>query len=157
MLDEQAETLILHEIGEHRRRPPSRPAWGEMLLALDDRRTELLLRAVRDHLADLGTTLPALLERDEAVSLHFWFAGYDGVRPPALPGLADAYRALGAMAWARRRWHAPALQASATSPGWPSRHWACGASTARARPADRRAAQGSGLLIVIAPRIWPRL
>lgn len=105
MLDEQAETLILHEIGEHRAGRRLGPAWGEMLLALDDRRTELLLRAVRDHLADLGTTLPALLERDEAVSLHFWFAGYDGVRRQLFPGLADAYRAwcdgLGTAALAR--------------------------------------------------------
>lgn len=105
MLDEQAETLILHEIGEHRAGRRLGPAWGEMLLALDDRRTELLLRAVRDHLADLGTTLPALLERGDAVSLHFWFAGYDGVRRQLFPGLADAYSAwcegLGTAALAR--------------------------------------------------------
>ena len=75
-----------------------------MLLALDDRRTELLLRAVRDHLADLGTTLPALLERDEAVSLHFWFAGYDGVRrqPSASPTrIAPGAISLGTAALAR--------------------------------------------------------
>ncbi len=93
MLDEQAETLILHEIGEHRAGRRLGPAWGEIRLALDERRSELLLRAVRDHLADLGTTLPALLERADAVSLHFWFAGYDGLRKQLFPGLADAYRA----------------------------------------------------------------
>lgn len=93
LLDEQSETLILHEIGEHRAGRRLGPAWGEIRLAIDDRRGELLLRAVRDQLADLGTTLPALLERDDAVSLHFWFAGYDGLRKQLFPGLADAYRA----------------------------------------------------------------
>jgi hypothetical protein len=93
LLDEQAETLILHEIGEHRAGRRLGPAWGEIRLALDDRRSELLLRAVRDHLADLGTTLPALIERGDAVSLHFWFAGYDGLRRQLFPGLAEAYRA----------------------------------------------------------------
>ena len=93
LLDEQAETLILHEIGEHRAGRRLGPAWGEIRLGLDDRRSELLLRAVRDHLADLGTTLPALIERGDAVSLHFWFAGYDGLRRLLFPGLAGAYRA----------------------------------------------------------------
>ena len=93
MLDEQGETLILHEIGEHRAGRRLGPAWGEVRLGLDDRRGELLLRAVRDHLADLGTTLPVLLARGDAVSLHFWFAGYDGLRRQLFPGLADAYRA----------------------------------------------------------------
>ena len=64
-----------------------------MRLALDDRRSELLLGALRDQLADLGTTLPTLLERGDPTSIHFWFAGYDGLRRQLHPGLADAYRA----------------------------------------------------------------
>lgn len=93
LLDEQSETLILHEIGEHRAGRRLGPAWGAIRLGLDDRRSELLLRAVRDHLADLGTTLPALIERGDGVSLHFWFASYDGLRKQLFPGLAGAYRA----------------------------------------------------------------
>lgn len=93
LLDEQAETLILHEIGEHRAGRRLGPAWGEIRLSLDDRRSELLLRAVRDHIADLGTTLPTLVERGDGVSLHFWFAGYDGLRQQLFPGLTGAYRA----------------------------------------------------------------
>lgn len=93
LLDEQSETLILHEIGEHRAGRRLGPAWGEIRLATDARRSELLLRAVRDHLADLGTTLPALLARGDGVSLHFWFAGYDGLRQQLFPGLMGAYRA----------------------------------------------------------------
>ncbi len=93
LLDEQGETLILHEIGEHRAGRRLGPAWHTLRLAVDDRRSELLLRALRDHLADLGTTLPALLERGEAAALHFWFAGYDGLRQQLFPGLVGAYRA----------------------------------------------------------------
>jgi hypothetical protein len=93
LLDEQAETLVLHEIGEHRAGQRLGAAWGEIRLALEERRSELLLRAVRDHLADLGTTLPTLIERDDGVSLHFWFAGYEGLRRELFPGLLGAYRA----------------------------------------------------------------
>lgn len=92
LLDEQGETLILHEIGEHRAGRRLGPAWNTMRLVLDDRRSELMVRAVRDHLADLATTLPILLERGDGLSIHFWFAGYDGVRQQLFPGLADAYR-----------------------------------------------------------------
>lgn len=93
LIDEQGETLVLHEIGEHRAGRRLGPAWDTMRLDLDDRRSELLLRALRDHLADLETTLPTLLERRDEVSIHFWFAGYDGLRRQLFPGLGDAYRA----------------------------------------------------------------
>jgi hypothetical protein len=92
MLDEQGETLILHEIGEHRAGRQLGPAWPALRLELQDRRAELHLRALRDHLADLNTTLPALLERGAATSIHFWFAGYDGVRQQLFPSLMQAYR-----------------------------------------------------------------
>lgn len=93
MLDEQGETLVLHEIGEHRAGHRLGPAWDDLRLGVDDWRSELALRAVRDHLADLATTLPALLTRGDAVSIHFWFAGYDGLRRQLFPTLAEAYRA----------------------------------------------------------------
>lgn len=92
MLDEQGETLILHEIGEHRVGRRLGPAWAAMRLDLQDRRADLHVRAVRDQLADLTTTLPALLERGAATAIHFWFAGYDGIRETLFPGLKQAYR-----------------------------------------------------------------
>jgi hypothetical protein len=92
MLDEQGETLILHEIGEHRAGRRLGPDWASMRLALADRRAELLVRAVRDFIADLGTTLPTLLDRGEATAIHFWFAGFDGARQQLFPGLMQAYR-----------------------------------------------------------------
>jgi hypothetical protein len=92
MLDEQGETLILHEIGEHRVGRRLGPAWAAMRLDLQDRRADLQVRAVRDHLADLTTTLPALIERGAATAIHFWFAGYDGLRETLFRGLGQAYR-----------------------------------------------------------------
>lgn len=93
MLDEQGETLVLHEIGEHRAGRLLGPAWHALRLAVDDLRSDLALRAVRDHLADLCTTLPTLLAREDRTAIHFWFAGYDGMRLRLFPGLTGAYRA----------------------------------------------------------------
>lgn len=93
LIDEQGETLVLHEIGEHRVGRRLGKAWGTMRMELADGRVELLLRALRDHLADLGTTLPALIDRDDEVSIHFWFAGFDSLRKQLFPGLSEAYLA----------------------------------------------------------------
>ena len=38
-------------------------------------------------------TLPTLLGRGSAASIHFWFAGFDGLRAPLFPSLVDAYQA----------------------------------------------------------------
>lgn len=92
MLDELAPTLLLHEVGERRAGRTLDPAWGRLRQALaDDRRAELRLRAVRDLLADCGTTLPALLAQGASAPLHFWFAGFEGQRETLFPGLRRAY------------------------------------------------------------------
>lgn len=93
LLDEQSRTLVLHEIGEHRAGRWLEPGWAAMRLALHDRRAELLVRAVRDHIADFTHTLPTLLAEGSAASIHFWFAGFDGLRRQLFPSLVDAYRA----------------------------------------------------------------
>lgn len=86
--------LLLHELGELRAGRWLGPRWAALRDVLaDDRRTELRLRAVRDHLADLGTTLPTLLAEGASAPLHFWFAGYEGHREALFPGLKTAYAA----------------------------------------------------------------
>jgi hypothetical protein len=90
-LDEQGETLVLHELGEHRAGRMLGTGWAAMRLALPGRRADLHARAVRDHLADLGVTLPTLLARGAGASIHFWFANYDGVREVLFPSLKAAY------------------------------------------------------------------
>ena len=91
-LDEQGEALVLHELGEYRAGRWLDPDWATMRLALPTRRADLYARAVRDHLADFGVTLPALLDRRAEASIHVWFANYDGVRELLYPSLAGAYR-----------------------------------------------------------------
>jgi hypothetical protein len=89
----EAETLILHELGEHEAGRLLGPAWETMLSCLTRRRAELFARAARDHLADCLVTLPALLEREATASVHFWFANLDGLRRERFPQAADAYAA----------------------------------------------------------------
>ncbi|MBK6472168.1 MAG: hypothetical protein IPF94_16090 [Betaproteobacteria bacterium] len=90
-LEEQCETLVLHELGEHQAGGLLGPRWAAMRLALPTRRADLYARAVRDHLADLGLTLPTLLDRDAAAAIHFWFANFDGIRSLLFPTLPEAY------------------------------------------------------------------
>jgi len=90
-LDELSEAVILHELGEHRAGQRLGPRWAQMRLSLPSRRADLHARALRDHLADLGLTLPTLLDRAAATSIHFWFANFDGLRELLFPGLKQAY------------------------------------------------------------------
>jgi hypothetical protein len=92
MVAAETETLILHELGEARAGGLLGERWGEMLAELSERRTELLLRAVRDNLADCLSTLPALLEREARASIHFYFSQFDGLRRELFPALVAAYR-----------------------------------------------------------------
>jgi hypothetical protein len=60
MLDEQRETLLLHEMGEHAAGLALGDDWERFMGRLQDRRVEILARAVRDLLADCLVTLPAI-------------------------------------------------------------------------------------------------
>jgi hypothetical protein len=92
--DELSEVLLLHEMGEWRAGRRLGGAWSALRMAqAGNRRAELRLRAVRDHLADLGTTLPTLLAQGHATPLQFWFAGFEGHREALFPGLKRAYAA----------------------------------------------------------------
>jgi hypothetical protein len=95
-LDDQSELVTLHELGEHRVGLRLGSAWAPMRLSLPGRRADLFARAVRDHLADFDSTLPTLLDRGAAASLHAWFSDYTGVRQSMFPSLTDAY-----VAWRR--------------------------------------------------------
>jgi hypothetical protein len=90
-VDDEAETAVLHELGEHRVGQRLGDDWGAMRLALPSRRAELHARALRDLLADFEVTLPALLERGEPAPVHAWFAAFDGAREALLPALPQAY------------------------------------------------------------------
>jgi hypothetical protein len=92
MVQGETETLVLHELGEMRAGVLLGDEWESMLAGIGDRRTELLVRAVRDLLADCLVTLPALAERGADHSLRFWQASFDGLRRQLAPELVAALR-----------------------------------------------------------------
>jgi len=118
----EAETypLIRHEVGEAEAGEMLGPDWEEMLASLPRGRAEVLVRAVRDHLADALSTLPALLERDAVASLHFYYANLTGMRRELFPHLVASYKAwansgalevlAAAVAAAREHWSATARE-----------------------------------------------
>ena len=62
-----------------------------MLFELPRSKTAIMIRAVRDHLADSLTTLPALLDHSSDAALHFFFANLTGMRKELSPALLQAY------------------------------------------------------------------
>lgn len=94
MAREQRETLLLHELGEHAAGLALGAAWENYFERLQDRRREILARAVRDLLADCLVTLPAIAARRSEHAAHFWFATFGGMRRTLFPRLQDAYRSL---------------------------------------------------------------
>jgi hypothetical protein len=92
--------VVAHEQGERLAGEQLGPRWAEVLSGLGHSRAEILLRAVRDHLADSLTSLPQLmagltrassLESDAARALHFYFANLTGMRKALWPELRAAY------------------------------------------------------------------
>jgi len=93
MAEAESEAMILHEVGEARAGKLLGDDWETMLGGLNARHAELLVRAVRDHLADCLVTLPTLVEREAFGSLHFYLANLSGLRRALFPALAEAYEA----------------------------------------------------------------
>ncbi len=91
MVEAESEAMILHEIGESRAETLLGEDWSTMLGQLTSRHAEMLVRAVRDHLADCLVTLPTLLEREAIGSLHFYLANLSNLRRALFPALPLAY------------------------------------------------------------------
>lgn len=92
MTDHELDVAVLHELGECRAGERLGDEWHAMLAAFAATKAEHIARAVRDHLADSLTTLPALLEQDNRASLHFYAANFRGMRREIYPEWLDAYR-----------------------------------------------------------------
>lgn len=88
---QQSETLILHEVGEALAEPLLGESWRRMVSSFQQRRSELIARAVRDNLADCLSTLPELLNSAKPCSLHFYFSNFEGMRRTLFPSLVAAY------------------------------------------------------------------
>lgn len=91
MAGEQRETLLLHELGEHRAGRALGPEWETLMARLPDKRAELTVRAVRDLLADCLVTLPDIVARRDRDSLHFFLATVSSLRKALCPALPRAY------------------------------------------------------------------
>ena len=91
MTDSEVESAVWHEVGEILAGRTLGEAGKERVLAVAGGRHELVARAVRDHLADCLTTLPALLAEESAGAIHFYFANLTGMRSLLFPQLRSAY------------------------------------------------------------------
>ncbi|BDI07919.1 Sfum_1244 family protein [Sphaerotilus microaerophilus] len=90
-----ARRVLAHELGEAQAEGLLGPDWARLLDATPGRRAELLLRAIRDLLADCHSTLPVLIanaRHGNDSGLHFYFANLDGWRVLLFPLAGEAYR-----------------------------------------------------------------
>ena len=91
MAENEMETMILHEVGEAMAGELLGEKWRAMVATVARTKAEPVARAVRDLLADCLSTLPALLERENLLALHFYFATFDAPRRQLFPQALSAY------------------------------------------------------------------
>lgn len=92
MCTTETQSTIYHEIGEAKASQLLGEAWIRLLAELPRSTLELKLRAIKDHLADSISTLPALIDEDNLPALHFYFANLTGMRKEIFPEALDAYQ-----------------------------------------------------------------
>jgi len=92
MTQNEAESMVLHELGEGMAGALLGDEWNVMLVDLSRSKAETMARAVRDLLADCLSTLPGLIASGNTASLHFHFATFSGMRRHLYPEALDAYR-----------------------------------------------------------------
>lgn len=91
MTNAEIETVLHHEIGEIKAGQLLGEAWEDMIASMPRSQAELMSRAVRDNLADALSTLPMLIQQDEAASLHFYFANLSSMRKLIFPSIMNSY------------------------------------------------------------------
>lgn len=91
LLPAMIELLVRHETGEHEAARLLGRDWELLLDDIAERRRELVVRAVRDLLADSLVTLPWLLDEAPPAALHLWWSSFDGMRRQLAPEFAAAY------------------------------------------------------------------
>lgn len=93
LCENESENLLLHEIGETEVGLMVGQTWKDMLAQVPRSAAELQIRTVRDHLADCISTLPTLVQSNNVLSLHFYFANFTGMRKQLFPSVLKAYQA----------------------------------------------------------------
>ncbi len=94
MTEKEMAAVREHELGECEASKLLGKEWNEMLLDLALSPSELMARAVKDHLADSLRTLPLLIEKQDMASLHFYIGNLTGMRKHLFPKLLEAYEVL---------------------------------------------------------------
>ena len=90
--ENELDNVLLHEIGEVMAGNLLGEEWEEMLLALPRSKLEMMLRAIRDHLADALSTLPSLFEAENEASIHFYLGNLNNLRKDLFPSLLKTYQ-----------------------------------------------------------------
>jgi hypothetical protein len=91
LCDSEIKTLVAHEIGEIMAGELLGETWQKMISAADHPPLELMLRAIRDNLADCLMTIPNIIKDIEPARLHFYIANISNMRKALFPALRQAY------------------------------------------------------------------
>jgi len=91
MTEAEIDNVIQHERGEIQAGILLGEKWHHLLFSLPHSKASIMLRAVRDHLADSLTTLPALLNLNSTPSWHFYFGNLNNMRTDLYPSLIKGY------------------------------------------------------------------
>lgn len=91
MTDTEVENVIQHERGEIQAGELLGKKWHKLLFSLPHSKASIMLRAIRDHLADSLTTLPHLLTKNSTASWHFYFGNLNNMRKDLCPSLIKGY------------------------------------------------------------------
>ena len=88
----ETETVLLHEIGELEAHHYLPKDWHRILHQCSASKIELLIRAMKDNLADSIALLPTLISQQRSASIHFYVANMSAMRKALCPMLIDAYQ-----------------------------------------------------------------
>lgn len=91
MTNNEVENILLHEIGEIQAGKLLGKQWEKLISQLPHTQAEIMLRAIRDHIADTITTLPAIIHQGNKASIHFYFANLTNMRQHLCPSLVSSY------------------------------------------------------------------
>ena len=91
MTDMALQSVLLHEIGEVEAGKRLGNEWKTMISSMQHSKAEIMLRAVRDNLADALSTLPGLLREADEASIHFYMANMSNMRKELFPAAVSAY------------------------------------------------------------------
>ena len=91
MTETEVDKVIEHERGEIKAGILLGNKWHELLFSLPHSKASIMLRAIRDHLADSLTTLPSLLRKNSSASWHFYFGNLNNMRKDLYPSLIKGY------------------------------------------------------------------